>query len=75
MRWTDWTGRLKVEVLQEGGRWTGKRAMEYLHSIGFHCTIERARVCMKRIADQEPERVVVAEGHRWIWDVRGSEEA
>jgi hypothetical protein len=69
-RWTDWTGQLKEKVLEEGGRWTGKRAMEYLHSIGFACTIERARVCMKKIAEQEPSRVVVAEGHRWIWEVR-----
>lgn len=68
-RWTAWTDQLKEKVLQEGGTWTGKRAMEHLHAIGFECTIHRARVCMERIAAQEPERVTVAEGRRWIWEV------
>lgn len=69
-RRSDWVPRLKEKVLEEGGTWTGKRAMEYLHSIGFNCTIERARQCMKRVEEQEPGKVAVSEGRRWVWEVR-----
>jgi hypothetical protein len=64
-----WTLRLQERILAEPGTWTGKRAMEYLHSIGFNCTIQRARVCMEKIARELPDRVAVAEGRRWIWEV------
>lgn len=64
-----WTGLLEEQVLAEGGTWTGKRAMQYLHSIGFHCTINRARVCMGKIAAKEDSPVSVIEGRRWIWEV------
>ena len=46
----NWVEELETEVLKRGGVWTGKQAMDYLHSIGFQCTVERARLCMRKIA-------------------------
>ena len=65
-----YVAQLKEAVLKEGGTWTGMRAMGFLHSVGFDCTVQRARQYMKRVSEEEPARVVVAEGRRWVWEVR-----
>lgn len=68
VRQAGWSAHLREQVLTEGGTWTGNRAMEYLHSIGFECTLERARQCMENVAGWEPERVGVVEAKRWVWE-------
>lgn len=52
----------------EGGVWDGKRALVAYHSVGFHCTLERARVNLMMTADRYLGLLVPVEGKRWTYE-------
>lgn len=62
------TGQLRDRIRSEGGRWDGKRALSYYREIGFDCTIQRARVNLEMVAEQNPDLLVPVEGKRWTYD-------